>query len=193
MTTGPTSDHFQTPPYALAPLLPFLNRDWFIWEPAAGKGNIVRTLRDTGYCVGASDILPEEGEEFKTKRHCFDFLKWFPPREEQHAIVTNPPFSLKDEFLARCYEIGLPFALLMPLTALEGQKRQALYKAHGLELIIPNRRIAFETPTGREGKASSPQFLTAWYTHGLDIGSALTFADMPLPEHRRKKTGTLDL
>ena len=35
-------DDFQTPPYALDPLLPFLKRDWVVWECACGKGNLVR-------------------------------------------------------------------------------------------------------------------------------------------------------
>ena len=35
------------------------------------------------------------------------------------CIITNPPFSLKQEFLQRCYELGKPFALLLPLTTFE--------------------------------------------------------------------------
>lgn len=37
-------DACQTPPYALAPLLPFIKPDWAVWEPAAGEGSIVEAL-----------------------------------------------------------------------------------------------------------------------------------------------------
>ena len=33
---------FQTPPEAIKPLLPYLKKDWLIWECACGKGNIVK-------------------------------------------------------------------------------------------------------------------------------------------------------
>jgi hypothetical protein len=79
---------------------------------------------------------------------------------------------LKDEFLARCYGLGIPFALLLPLTALEGIKRQSLYRKHGLELILLPRRVKFETPSG-EGAGS--WFATAWFTNKLRIGKELTF------------------
>jgi len=51
------SDHFQTPPEALHPLLPYLKRDWKIWECAMGKGNLVRALGEKGYHVEGTDIL----------------------------------------------------------------------------------------------------------------------------------------
>jgi hypothetical protein len=38
--------------------------------------------------------------------------------------------------LRRCCESGKPFALLLPLTALEGQKRHELYRRYGLEVIF---------------------------------------------------------
>jgi hypothetical protein len=40
-----------------------------------------------------------------------DFLKTkYAIMPEPTVIVTNPPYSLKDEFIRHCYEIGLPFA-----------------------------------------------------------------------------------
>ena len=38
-------------------------------------------------------------------------------------IITNPPYSLKDEFIKKCYEWKKPFCLLLPITALEGKVR----------------------------------------------------------------------
>lgn len=159
------SDHFQTPVWAVAPLLPYLNRAWRIWEPACGKGNLVKAFRAEGFSCQGTDV---EGNEvdFLTQT----VLPWYP----FDCIVTNPPYSLKDEFLARCYEIGKPFALLLPFTALEGRTRQSLYRRHGLEVLILPRRVDFETPSG---KGSSSWFPVAWFTWGLELGSSLTFAE----------------
>lgn len=155
------ADDFQTPPEALDPLLPYIPEDSLVWECACGNKNLVKGLHNAGFPVIASDILTGQ-----------DFLTWEPDFPYE-LILTNPPYSLKNEFLERCYSLGKPFALLMPLTALESKKRQSLYREHGLELIILPKRIAFETPSGCK---SSPWFSVAWFTYGLDIGRDLTFS-----------------
>jgi len=76
--------------------------------------------------------------------------------------------------LERAYELGKPFAFLMPLTALEGIKRGEMYKRYGLQLIIPNRRIDFITPNG--GKSS--WFQTAWFTWKLDLPKDIMFVEL---------------
>jgi hypothetical protein len=153
------SDDFQTPSEALDYLLPYLRRDWIIWECAMGKGNLVKALREKGFTVIGTDIL--QG---------YDFLKWTPERFD--CIVTNPPYSLKNEFLERCYELRKPFALLLPLTTLETRRRQRLFKEYGVEIIVLPRRINFETPSG---KGSGSWFAVAWFTNWLNIGMQLVF------------------
>jgi hypothetical protein len=90
------------------------------------------------------------------------------------CIITNPPYSRKDEYLEKCYKLGRPFALLLPLTALEGRKRQALYKKYGVQLIVPSRRINFITPGG----GRSAWFMTAWFTHGLHLPREINFVEL---------------
>ena len=36
------------------------------------------------------------------------------------GVITNPPYSLKDKFIEHCYELDKPFALLLPVTAIQG-------------------------------------------------------------------------
>lgn len=155
-------DDFQTPKEALLPLLPFLKKEWTIWECASGKGNIVNFLQKQGYKVIASDIL--DGR---------DFLKWQP--KFYNCIITNPPYSLKQQFLERAYSLKKPFAFLLPLTTFETAKRQQLFKNYGVEVILFDKRINFETPSG---KGSGSWFATAWFTWGLDIGQQLTFVEL---------------
>lgn len=163
-------DDFQTPKEALYPLLPYLDKDWFIWECACGKGNLVNELSGRGYFVNGTDILSGH-----------DFLTWKPQHFD--CIVTNPPFSLKQEFLERCYELGKPFALLLPLTTFETFKRQNLFKRFGVQVIFFDKRINFETPTGGGGS----WFATAWFTWGLNLPSDLLFVKLMNPSQRRLK------
>ena len=155
---GYAPDDFQTPPAALYPLLPFLKRDWVLWECACGKGYLVEALKGYGFEVIGSDIL--DGH---------DFLRWQPTQFD--CIITNPPYSLKQKFLLRAYQLGKPFAFLLPLTTLETKVRQDLFKRHGVEIILFDKRINFYG-LGRESKS---WFSTAWFTNGLKIGQQLTF------------------
>lgn len=150
---------FQTPREALLPLLPYLKKDWLVWECASGKGNLVRGLADYGYKVIGTDILGG-----------YDFLSYTPDLFD--CIVTNPPYSIKQDFLTRAYALGKPFAFLLPLTTFETAKRQQLFRDNGLEVIFFDKRINFEVPSG---KGSSSWFATAWFTRGLNIGRQMSF------------------
>lgn len=161
-----SSNDFQTPPEALTPLLPFINRKWKIWEPAAGRGNLVVALSQRGYKVFGTDIKYRPSDE-----HRLDFLIG-QPKWKWDMLLTNPPYSLKQQFLERCYELGKPFALLLPLTTFETEKRQKLFRQHGLEVIFLDKRINFQTPSGR---GSGSWFATAWFTWGLHLPSPLFF------------------
>lgn len=154
------ADDYQTPVEALLPLCLYLPNDWTVWECAAGNGNLVRGLQEHGYKVIATDILSGQ-----------NFLMW-EPAESWDCMITNPPYSLKQQFLERAYLLGKPFAFLLPLTTFETPKRQVLFKDYGLEVIFLPKRINFETPNG---KGSGAWFAVAWFTWGLNIGKQLVF------------------
>ena len=48
-------DNFQTPKEAIDVLIPFLKRNWVIWECAWGKGNLFSFLKQEGFNVTGSD------------------------------------------------------------------------------------------------------------------------------------------
>ena len=158
---------FQTPPEALKPLLPYLPKDWTIWECACGKMYLADEFKRLGYDVEVSDTLYGEEQDFMTYKPA----QW-------DCIVTNPPFSYKQEFLQRAYELGTPFAFLLPLTTFETAKRQELFDRYGVEVVFFDKRINFETPNKVE--KSSSWFATAWFTYGLNIGKQLSFAKLEL-------------
>lgn len=173
---------FQTPESAIYPLLPYLKTSYIVWECAEGKCNISNFLFKKGFHVIGSELNSNTDKEHEmftnndvTYNRYFnkDFLTWQP--EKFDCIITNPPYNIKQKFLERCYELGKPFALLLPLTTFETQKRQKLFREYGVEVIFLPERVRFETPNGKKEGESSPWFATCWITNGLNIGKQITF------------------
>ncbi len=128
---GPYDELF-TPPEAVVPLLKYLPKKLRYWECTDfGESNITLVLKENGFIVKSSHIQQN-----------INFLKDDPPFEYD-VIITNPPYSIKDSFLERAYNIGKPFCFLMPLTTLEGVKRGKMFRKYGIQLLVLDRRINF--------------------------------------------------
>jgi hypothetical protein len=170
-----TYDECQTPPYALQPLYPYLDLYEPIWECAAGKRVLVRELVNRGYAVIGTDINDKVlgGSDF------FDI--WY-----GNIIITNPPYSLKYEWLERCYKLGFPFALLMPVEMLGTAKGQKLFDKYGIEVIFMSPRVDFYMPhKGYDGGGA--QFPTAWFTWKLNLPKEINFATLNKPKRSELK------
>ena len=70
-------------------------------------------------------------------------------------IISNPPYSNKDEIIERCIELGKPTVLLLPIESLGGIRRHKAYRSTKLNIYIPKRRIAFISENGEQSKASA--------------------------------------
>lgn len=163
------SNSFQTPDYAVSPLVPYLPPGACIWEPACGQGNIVRYLTSRGFHCHGTDILTGG-----------DFLTCEPP-DGFDVIVTNPPYStdLLLGFIRRCMAYGRPWALLVPLYCLGNCFREQCYRQANAGVLMLGDRVRFTTPTGRAGKASSPQFEVCWVGAGLGFDGRHIWGEMP--------------
>ena len=187
-------DTFLTPRYATELLLPFIPKSInTIWECAAGDGRIAKVFKNNGYSVISTDIrtFPDvEIYNFVTGEKKI-FYKY------NFAIITNPPFSIKEKFIDKALEYGVPFAFLINADY-SGVQIKWIEK-YECEKIIPTRRINFITPnitnrinekegTDYEkiddvplkllGKYSSAQFHSKWLTHGFKLGKTETFVDL---------------
>lgn len=168
-------DRCQTPPYALDALYQWLPDHWIIWEPFAGKGNIYQALKAQGHKVIASDILPQEecGPGIIGGKN---FLIWQPDVRDLHwhCIVSNPPYSVKPQMISRCYQLGKPWALLMPVQTVDSQKTQAMFEEFGVQYIYMDRRVNFEMLVkGYDGNGA--QFMTQWFTWRLALPKQINF------------------
>ena len=90
-------DELYTLKEAVACILPFIPKNVkTIWEcTAIDQSEITKVLRENGYKVVTSHI--NNGLDF------FDFEP-----KEYDMIITNPPYSLKDAFLQRAFELNKP-------------------------------------------------------------------------------------
>ncbi len=185
LTTAPKTptavqvrDTFQTPNYAVDLLLPFIPNG-HVWECAAGGGKITRRLLEFGKNVFSSDIRRSEITDaisnFIADDPPYTIRGWI-SNNEKFVIITNPPFSIKDMFIERAFEYDVPFAFLINA---DYHARHIEWVKRGCEKIIPNRRIDYITPTGRNGATSASQFHSMWLTYKFNLGRTETFVDLP--------------
>jgi hypothetical protein len=156
----PKFDHFDTPDYAVRPLLKYIPKEWTVWEPTdtTGKSRITALLRKNGNKV------------ISTGQKKLDFLKDTPDFEFD-CVITNPPYSWKDDFILSCIACGKPWALLLPITALEGVARGVIFRTlrEQFGVLVLDRRVEF---TG-----GSVWFNTSWFCRGI-LPMQLVFAEL---------------
>lgn len=140
--TDAASDEVYTPEIAVKPLIEYLddfNDRRFALKPERSRLTIwcpfdeldsfyVKVLSNCGFTVVASHI--NDGR---------NFFYWEP--ETYDIIVSNPPFSIKDDILKRLCELNKPYAMLLPIPTLQGQKRFAYLK--NCQVLIFDKRINY--------------------------------------------------
>lgn len=106
----------------------FSKNDTFL-EPCCGKDNaIVRVLKDYNFKnIGFYDL------NYGTVK--IDFFTEL--NQSTDWIITNPPFSISDDFIFKCKAVCKKgFILLLPLTHFGGEKRFLNGTYWGLEKIL---------------------------------------------------------
>lgn len=125
------NDYYGTPPEAVEMLLDLETFDNNIWECACGEGNISKVLEGKGYNVKSSDLI-DRG--FGTGG--VDFLAY--DGTWHGDIITNPPYYLADQFIAKAIDIiqpGHKVCMFLKLQFLEGVKRKQLWAKYPLSRI----------------------------------------------------------
>ena len=131
-----------------------LNKTKTIWECTSGTDKISNYLTKIGINVIRTDI--ETGVDFLESDYKCD------------AIITNPPYSLKNIFLKRAFKLNKPFAMLLPLTTLESAVRNELFRDKNIQVLIPNKRFDF---TGKK----NCWFATVWFCWKMNLPEQLNF------------------
>lgn len=127
-------DYFPTPPWATRALLEFLgpivDEDQIVWEPACGHGHMVDVLREFPWRVMASDVFA-----YTPGQQVGSFVGQGPdvmPDFDVDWVITNPPFTLAEEFVLRALGIAeMGVAMLVRSVWLEGAGRYLrLFRPH---------------------------------------------------------------
>ena len=64
--------------------------------------------------------------------------------EDINYIISNPPYSKKDQVYKRLYEIGLPFAMLVNLSGvMDSKKRIELFAKYGVQIMYIYPRVCY--------------------------------------------------
>lgn len=114
-------DFFPTPPWATRALGEWLaercNHLRSVWEPACGAGDMARPLSEFFDHVVATDVYPVG---FGATR---DFL-WPGDDPTVDWVITNPPFRLASQFIARALDVAqVGVAVLVRTAFLESRER----------------------------------------------------------------------
>jgi hypothetical protein len=160
---APLRDHrddcYDTPTVAVPPLMYNVRLLPVIWEPACGKGNIVEVLRAAGHKVIATD-LNDRGCPDSLAR--IDFL--LPCNFKCDAIISNPPYSLAEEFVATALERAPLVIMLLRLAFLESQRRSHILDSGKLaRVLVFAKRLPMMHRSNWTGPRASSAIPFAWF------------------------------
>ncbi len=153
-------DFYPTPRWLTQAIVPYLGSPLTILEPACGECAIVNVLREAFPAAGvmAFDIAPPTGIDFLAED----------PEPTYDLIITNPPYSLAQEFverakLWRASERSL-IVMLLRVNFLGSQKRGKWLRVNTPSVYVSPRRPSFGT--NKDGKPGTDATEYAWFIWG---------------------------
>ena len=132
---GSGYDEFYTPEYAVKPIMKYIKPNSNIWCPFdTYESNFVKMFESDGHDVTATHL--EDGIDFFTiDTKQLEYIDY---------IISNPPYSLKNEVFEKLFELGKPFAMLVGVVGVfESQRRFEMFRDNEFEVMYMNRRISY--------------------------------------------------
>jgi len=164
-------DLYETPECATTALL---DVEWLphtLWEPACGRGAIVRVLRARGHEVLSTDLIDyaSPDQDFGETNFLAESLPW----AGVDAIVTNPPFSLAAPFIRHAISLVPKVCMLLRLAFLEGSSRSDILDGGQLARVhIFRNRLMHRD--GWEGPRNTNTTAFAWFVFDRSHRGAAT-------------------
>lgn len=146
---GP-GDEYYTPDYIVEIIVPYLKNKGFktIWCPCdLETSEYVKVLRNNGFTVYNTHI--DLGQDFLTYKPDFEF----------DAIVTNPPFSIKNKIIEKCISYNKPWALLLSATCIQSASLIRLLSQQDIKFYLFDKRISYN--------GDRPPFPSWYFTHDI--------------------------
>lgn len=148
-------DEFYTPPDLWEKITHLIPRDKVIWEAFPGNGKSTTKLRELGFTV-----VSNPGEDFFEHNH-------------GDIVVSNPPYSKKQEVLQRLYDLDKPFILLLPAHSFFNQYMEK-FDEH-MSLVTPRYRIQFESDY--EVKRRKCPYVSSFFCWKMGVSEKFTRID----------------
>lgn len=150
-------DEYYTPKLLVDLIVPFIPKGATVWCPFDTEDSEFAHAFKKDHVVTWSHIW--DG---------LDFFEYEPAFYDY--IVSNPPFTRKLEVLERCYRLGKPYAMILPLPMLNYQEVGTFFLHRNLELLIPNKKVSFDGNTA--------SFNNSFFCNSV-LPSKLQFAPLP--------------
>ncbi|MCM1221263.1 MAG: sugar-phospahte nucleotidyltransferase [Lachnospiraceae bacterium] len=125
-------DEYFTPACAVYPIMERLETGTVVWCPFdTAESEFVKVLSAHGFRVVYSHISTGQ-----------DFFSMAVP--DCDYIVSNPPYSRKEQVIRRLYEIGRPFAMLLNFQGIFDSKgRFRLFHDNRIEMLWLSPRVNY--------------------------------------------------
>ncbi|MDD4756638.1 MAG: hypothetical protein PHG29_11215 [Prolixibacteraceae bacterium] len=152
------NDEFYTPRYAITPLIKYLKPRSTILCPFDTKNSLfVKILKDNGFNVNYSHI-----------NNNINFFELDLDNIECDYIISNPPYSLKNEVFEKLFNSNKSFAMLVGVVGLfESKKRFNLFKNNNFEIMYFDKRISYFKDYRDEKPSLNPPFSSVYLTRGI--------------------------
>lgn len=154
-------DRYWTESWVTKALLSRIHFRGIIWEPACGRGDMAEVLVDNGYKVMISDI---SGDTLGcTNAAKADFLTHSYPGDSTFSIITNPPYTLAEEFIRKALYLtarasGMVAMLLRNEYDSAASRRDLFeHESFSIKLVLTKR------PRWVAGSSGAPRHNFAWY------------------------------
>ena len=162
------NDYYATPTESTKALLDNVKFYGNFLEPCCGEGHISEVIKEyySNETIYNIDIV-DRGYDNTLEA---DFLNYDFLGQTFDNIITNPPYSLAEEFLRKGMEVINPngkIAMFLKIQFLEGQKRKELFKQYPPKYIyvFSKRQNPWRngSPTDEKGKPWSSTMCFAWF------------------------------
>ena len=148
------SDEWYTPEIAVLPVVKYLKPKSKIWCPFdINESNFVKVLAKYDFDVINTHI--KNGQDF------------FETDIECDYIISNPPYSYRNNVLSKLFKLKIPFMMLMNTNGLfDSNIRWELFKNNNFSLIYLRGRTSFFQEYGIK-QTTSPPFQSAYICSGI--------------------------
>jgi hypothetical protein len=160
-------DLYTTEPKDIERFLKAIERDELIirtpiWEPAAGHGDISKTLYKNGYSlIHSSDIIPYEDDDINIVQRDFLLQK---DAGSCQSIFTNPPFNMQEDFLLHALKMNIDVILFVRLSFLSSIRRFKIYQTYPPSYVyIYSARAHCYKNGNREQSQNMVDYCVMWW------------------------------